>query len=582
MVEGNAQKIVNSKAHQHDTKEQQIYIKSSTLVNKEISELINLVIRDFVDEWYNGITKNEEFQIEIKNLISIVFLRLEQRILSVDWTKFIFFDLTKILKTHLQDVRQCEARLGTIYSGKCSSIEELFRSRNPHVAMLAAADSELSYLRHLSNELLLFLLPKEFLQDEISLHLVREIFGCLILRAVVDIGANPSTLNNIIIKKLGKFSCDPYFSEADMSRYVSFHVTENKENQHEEPKQALRNGAQPKHTVQEMLSEAISTNINSERNPSGNSETNLETPKKKLESIIMLLGHFKKTGKALRYIWEGMKSFVGLAVSKFSEYTFSMNWGLMAAENEARKDVSHYQKLLSLYYGKGGTNNSGNSFSTKNSFSSMFKNSQQEFFRSSIYGRQISSLFQNKSVYSGPEYNKMKAKISRKTYNVQYGDIFRHLLLTADTVMLMSAYNSWLFVQINFYIIPIFTIFMGKITDMLLTNALLNSMNENIISEAIVDLKNVLWPGNGKFDKGNDYRTPEQENILRDDAIELVAELFPTSLTRLFYGNGKEDRIEAARAILGPLQNRQLNKHLVYTVLDSFVGLVFPELLENS
>ncbi|KAJ2431786.1 hypothetical protein IWW46_006750, partial [Coemansia sp. RSA 2440] len=70
------------------------------------------------------------------------------------------------------------------------------------------------------------------------------------------------------------------------------------------------------------------------------------------------------------------------------------------------------------------------------------------------------------------------------------------------------------------------------------------------------------------------------QKMLKDDAEELVAELLPYVATKFFYGLSEQERVLAAQRILEPFENRQLNKHLVYNVIDAIVGKIAPELKE--
>ncbi|KAJ1961724.1 hypothetical protein GGI12_003083, partial [Dipsacomyces acuminosporus] len=198
-----------------------VFVHSSSKVNASVSKLFSLILRDFVQEWYQKVTDDKEFVGEVSQQLVLVVNELERRCGKVDWVQFILFECPEIVHLHIRDSHQCMARLGTVYAGKETSLEAIFQSMQPHVALSSAADSELSYLRRLAQELLGVLMPSEFQTDEVVQHLLREILACAVLRNVVDAISDPNTLNEGIIRGLGKYSKNAYFSQADMSRYVT-------------------------------------------------------------------------------------------------------------------------------------------------------------------------------------------------------------------------------------------------------------------------------------------------------------------------------------------------------------------------
>ncbi|OMJ13674.1 hypothetical protein AYI69_g8909 [Smittium culicis] len=171
---------------------------------------------------------------------------------QIDWFNYVSTDIPLIVNTYLKDLRDCENRLDTIYSGKCNSIEELYQKRYPHSAMLVAAESELCYLRHLSSEILQVLLPVNIIKDEVTAHLLREIISCVVLRTIVDLGSDPNTFNSAIITSLKNYSKNQYFFNLDMDKYFS---TPNEDLENQETPGII--------TVQKMVSEALESDIKS-------------------------------------------------------------------------------------------------------------------------------------------------------------------------------------------------------------------------------------------------------------------------------------------------------------------------------
>ncbi|KAJ2766579.1 hypothetical protein IWQ56_003669, partial [Coemansia nantahalensis] len=197
------------------------FVRTSAAVNAAVARLVGLVVRDFVQEWYRQVTDDKEFAAQVTAQLCQVASEIEKRCLRVDWVRFALCELPEIVQLHVRDAQQCAARLGTAYVGRETSIEAVFQSMQPHVALTLAADSELVYLRRLSRELLRVFMPAEAQDDEVVHHLLREILACAVLRNAIDALSDPSTLNEGIVQAVGKYSRRDYFAKADMKRYVT-------------------------------------------------------------------------------------------------------------------------------------------------------------------------------------------------------------------------------------------------------------------------------------------------------------------------------------------------------------------------
>ncbi|PVU90972.1 hypothetical protein BB561_004628 [Smittium simulii] len=168
-------------------------------LNQEITALVQLIIKKLVNKWFDRISPNTQWQQEIKKNIATVSLEVEKRLNAIEWNKYILFDLTQIIVIHLKEVHQSYSRLETVYAGNCNTIEELFQKRNQHCALLSAADSELLYLRALTKEILLIILPKETSEDDVCVCLFKEIIGNMVLRQLIDKISDPSTFYELLI-----------------------------------------------------------------------------------------------------------------------------------------------------------------------------------------------------------------------------------------------------------------------------------------------------------------------------------------------------------------------------------------------
>jgi hypothetical protein len=173
-------------------------LTSSSIVNAELSKVVALLLRDFVSSWYSNLSHDKEFYIELIQTIAYLTQEIERRLERVDWVGLLTFDFPTVLKCHIKDYRTCCSKAGTAYAGG-STIEELFYGCQPHVA-LQGGDSEMEYMRKVSEILLDTLIPEQELQSDSIRLLIREILCNNVLLMLVDLLSEPVYLNELFLK----------------------------------------------------------------------------------------------------------------------------------------------------------------------------------------------------------------------------------------------------------------------------------------------------------------------------------------------------------------------------------------------
>ncbi|KAK9759506.1 hypothetical protein K7432_017446 [Basidiobolus ranarum] len=111
--------------------------KTSRQVDVELYNLLALLLRDFVLTWYDSISQDPEFLLEIVYTFSNITQEIEKRCTKIDWTKLIVYNFANILKRHYQDFRLCQTKVGTSQVGY-ASFETLFHGIQPHFALSIA------------------------------------------------------------------------------------------------------------------------------------------------------------------------------------------------------------------------------------------------------------------------------------------------------------------------------------------------------------------------------------------------------------------------------------------------------------
>ncbi|KAG7099671.1 hypothetical protein E1B28_001496 [Marasmius oreades] len=90
--------------------------------------------------------------------------------------------------------------------------------------------------------------------------------------------------------------------------------------------------------------------------------------------------------------------------------------------------------------------------------------------------------------------------------------------------------------------------------------------------------RDALWPG-GKLKPPDVPRTAEEKLKTRDDANRKLSSLVPELAANMI---GRSNARRGARRIFAVLQNRRLNQHIVYTIVDEVFAAIFPESDSNS
>ncbi|KAJ2500689.1 hypothetical protein GGH96_002545 [Coemansia sp. RSA 1972] len=563
------------------------FLKSSAVVNASVLRLVTLIVRDFVQEWYEKITDDKEFTTQVAGQLSQVTNEIEKRCRKVDWVRFLLFELPEIVHLHVRDAQQCFARLGTVYVGRETSIESMFQSMQPHVALNQAADSELLYLRHLSHELLRVFMPPEAQSDEVVHHLLREILACAVLRNVVDALADPSTLNEGIIQAVGKHSKKEYFSKADMSRYITQPMRIDDDNGGETGSGDTntlpfsdQHGASAGITVETMLREAQTMSISGQ----SGSGADVAPPhdKRGLTDVqaaedIPVLDRATNTDRR-----------PSNATQNLTDSTEARRMSTMS-ENAGGIDTRDGSNTTA----SGGVTerlSSQLSFASRWLISDLFSQARWRGWKNNtlrglvylhlIITQAFSRMF---TMFSEYTFSLNQLWYPEAGHESSYRGAIEPILGLVNAILLLDRYNEWVWVQFIFYIFPLINALAGVAIDRTLVKVVRFLISEHQIAMYLEILANNLWkPENdGKFRSGNrPYKTLEQQKMLKDDAEELVAELLPYVATKFFYGLSEQERVLAAQRILEPFENRQLNKHLVYNVIDAIVGKIAPELKE--
>ncbi len=228
----------------------------SQLCHKEAQKFIQLILRDFVAEWYENVTDDPEFPEDVHKILEHLALETSVRLQGIDLDNAVCELLTLILP-YLEAGQEA----GTLdYDGmKVFDINhrECLRAfeNNPQVAhrALRSPEAEARYYRQVVDTLLQSALPPEYKNCDVACMFVREVLITNIIVPLVDLISDPDFLNEAIPVILSKASPEKIKRELTEIR------RENEQLKRELSREKLRMMHQPAQTQRRRFSTSLSS-----------------------------------------------------------------------------------------------------------------------------------------------------------------------------------------------------------------------------------------------------------------------------------------------------------------------------------
>lgn len=164
-------------------------------VDLQLYAIIAIIVRDFVQTWYQKITPDEDFVAEIVQIIAHCTRALEQRLRKVDMESLLFDELPDLLDKHVQMYRASRTPLmpppletdpQEIYHSLCPLpyLSPIPKENRPGT-VAEQAENECAYRQLLVQGVLAVLLPTEDLENDCLTSVVGQIFSELIIGGVI-------------------------------------------------------------------------------------------------------------------------------------------------------------------------------------------------------------------------------------------------------------------------------------------------------------------------------------------------------------------------------------------------------------
>lgn len=182
----------------------------SFAISDNVDGLIDLILRDFVRSWYDKISKQPAFTIEVDKAVREALGNILERVLAVDLVEACTSRLVPIVTNHLRDFDEAERLVrGKRLTRNITESDELdlaiagkYRDGRLHpAASMTYSNTKVPQQQHLRGVVMRLLpkvLSKSMMTSPAVTALIKEIVACAVLFPVVQILAEPDTWNQIM------------------------------------------------------------------------------------------------------------------------------------------------------------------------------------------------------------------------------------------------------------------------------------------------------------------------------------------------------------------------------------------------
>ncbi|KAL6477596.1 hypothetical protein MHYP_G00134310 [Metynnis hypsauchen] len=171
-------------------------LKVHSKVDASLSEILELVLENFVYPWYRDITDDEAFVDELRVTLRFVAAVLVRRAQRVDIPSLITLKLLKVAMKHIEIIAKARQKVKNSEYLQQAALEEY--GPDLHVALRSRRD-ELLYLRKLTEMLFPYILPPKATDCRSLTLLIREVLAGSVFLPSMDYLADPDTVNHLLL-----------------------------------------------------------------------------------------------------------------------------------------------------------------------------------------------------------------------------------------------------------------------------------------------------------------------------------------------------------------------------------------------
>ncbi|NXI45313.1 SNX14 protein, partial [Galbula dea] len=171
-------------------------LKVPSKVDASLSEVLELVLENFIYPWYRNITDDESSVDELRGTLRFFASVLVQRIHKVDIPTVVTKKMLKAAMKHIDVIAKARQKVKNAEFLQQAALDEY--GPELHVALRSRRD-ELHYLRKLTELLFPYILPPKSTECRSLALLIREILPGSVFLPSMDFLADPDTVNHLLL-----------------------------------------------------------------------------------------------------------------------------------------------------------------------------------------------------------------------------------------------------------------------------------------------------------------------------------------------------------------------------------------------
>ncbi|NXI54841.1 SNX14 protein, partial [Chloroceryle aenea] len=171
-------------------------LKVPSKVDASLSEVLELVLENFIYPWYRNITDDESSVDELRGTLRFFASVLVRRIHKVDIPTVVTKKMLKAAMKHIEVIAKARQKVTNAEFLQQAALEEY--GPELHVALRSRRD-ELHYLRKLTELLFPYILPPKSTECRSLALLIREILPGSVFLPSMDFLADPDTVNHLLL-----------------------------------------------------------------------------------------------------------------------------------------------------------------------------------------------------------------------------------------------------------------------------------------------------------------------------------------------------------------------------------------------
>jgi len=181
-------------------------------LSDQVSQILRLIMRDFVLEWFEQISEDAAFPISVEKAVRTAIVNLRERMYEniPDPTDILVRKFVPMFTAHLEDFARVEGAVrGSRILTESEEVDRVVATRYGALKLgglhpatgLSFSDTTLpqrEWLRALMDRVIPLVMPEKEAKSRAVLVLVREIVACSVLHPVMNLLGDPDVWNQLI------------------------------------------------------------------------------------------------------------------------------------------------------------------------------------------------------------------------------------------------------------------------------------------------------------------------------------------------------------------------------------------------